>query len=587
MLEILVDFVTTMHYADYTVKNVLDADQQLVMQTECLRTMHDFIMSLYTWAFEDPREYAKRQDRQVIEAMSKNVVSGSSGVPWDSVHPKMSNTELYLDSWASEDSDADDDETRRGEDSATHRRAPSMDSVVVHSDVASSVASDDAGCSWGSNPVYLSLGRRRNIQYHWKHIHHMLVNKRILLEAASLFRDHWKVSMDFLTQRKVMREDDTQVFAKFLRRDGIDKRVLCAIFERVVKDPMCKELFEKYLATFNYRSVPIDVALRDTTCEFMSWERPQFESQVWGTIQELFGHEYAKQNQGHPVYGLSSRDADVLSGVLLFLHTSLHNANAKGVRMSKQQFLRDGADCLESPPPENIFSEMYDRVKAKRWGLDHFRRTPRQQELAERNQTPCCCIWDNDAAVLLPTSSSAKSDEDSGVDAKGVVAAGAAVSKATYDAALMAPATIKYTEDLDQVKTSGPWQHLFVRFASQQLLRLEAEHRLIAVDEKFVLQPYITAHYAQHVRPMFIDFFPHVYASCYASLRLFTQEPALRLVLDTFQRSYDIAAALLVSIGGLEEVGDRVIRERSSADGALRLGLDIRAAITAFFMNKL
>jgi hypothetical protein len=230
---------------------------------------------------------------------------------------------------------------------------------------------------------------------------------------------------------------------------------------------------------------------------------------------------------------------------------------------------------------------MYDRVKAKRWGLDHFRRTPRQQELAERNQTPCCCIWDNDAAVLLPTSSSAKSDEDSGVDAKGVVAAGAAVSKATYDAALMAPATIKYTEDLDQVKTSGPWQHLFVRFASQQLLRLEAEHRLIAVDEKFVLQPYITAHYAQHVRPMFIDFFPHVYASCYASLRLFTQEPALRLVLDTFQRSYDIAAALLVSIGGLEEVGDRVIRERSSADGALRLGLDIRAAITAFFMNKL
>lgn len=406
-------------------------EQQTMICTEVIRVMHDLVLSLKRWTYDDPRAYNKLQDAEAIGSVARNfAVEGSN---------RAVATELHLDDWsdgssstASDEHDladfkADDassvdgdfatgassDPTQNTHDDVNNTSMVSTQEVLIaESDSGGLEPGLPAGVLGSNLPAAFSpqkpphelngqkcvhtfslpgtsaKKKAHPIAYHWKHVHMNLHNRRLLDEAVAKTNSNWRMGRSFLVEKHILSSDkDYTGFARFLREHpAIEKSLLCSIFERVNKDPECVRILEAYLSTFSYVGVPIDIALRDTTCEFMSWDRPQFEAQTWERIQSLFGATYASQNPGY----ISEVDADVMAGVLLFLHTSLHNQNVKQQsKMTREQFIRDGGACMESPLPVEEMKAMFDRVYAKRWALDTHQRTPRQQELLhEKKHAP-------------------------------------------------------------------------------------------------------------------------------------------------------------------------------------------------------
>jgi hypothetical protein len=369
--------------------------------------------------------------------------------------------------------------------------------------------------------------------------------------------------------------------------------MLCMLFEKVTKDDQCAEILRKYLGTFDYREVPIDVALRDTTCEFMSWNRPQFEAQVWEKIQGMFGEEYALQNQATTAaaFSLSSRDADAMAGVLLFLHTSLHNANARSARMTEEQFVRDGSACLVAPLPAATMREMYARVAARRWGLDVNQRNPRQQEMAELRARSSSSVFSAAVPSTPPVISPATplggqqaSIENPAAAAAATAAAGPAGPEAE-DAKLLSVSVPPYAEDLDRFRLQQAHQ-AYVRAAQELLSKLEHELRQRKDNVRARRQPFIPPYFAQHVRPMLLLSYPQLAACAYLGLRTLRQEPILRLILDFYQNVTDIAAAFVLNLTDLHTAVERTIQQGLREGGTTAALGELRVSLAPFFMSR-
>ncbi|CAG9580413.1 conserved hypothetical protein [Leishmania major strain Friedlin] len=398
MLELLVEHVVEMTFLDHVDGNGdaypwLSSDQQQLLRSECVVVIHTMMTSLYRWIAEDPREYAANLQRDHRKgAQRRQQQEGGATIGANKL------TELCLESWES-DEVANPNPPLKARHSATAPASRKED----HKGSSNSGESEVHGCN-----VALSLdavagmplpqwGKNGNINYHWKHIHYLLHNKRILQEAVQgINSGHWREAKAFLESRGFMaavvpseteRADPASVapgtssyalFARFLfEYPGISRGALSSIFEKVNReDGVSRMLLQEYLHCFNYTDIPIDVAMRDTTCKFMSWDRPMFEAKVWETIQKCFGNEYARQNPD----SITARDADVMAGVLLFLHSNLHNSLVKGSRMQASQFVRDANACLEFPMMEEDLQAMFNRVLNCKWELDMYGRTPQQAE---------------------------------------------------------------------------------------------------------------------------------------------------------------------------------------------------------------
>ncbi|KPA84886.1 hypothetical protein ABB37_01343 [Leptomonas pyrrhocoris] len=403
LLELLVEHVVETTFLDHVNDDGdaypwLTSDQQQLLRSECVVVIHTFMSSLQRWIAEDPQEYAvalRRTVQRTIQRQAQKQQSTGDGAE-ECTAAADEVAELYLDNWAA-------DEVTYPEQTAGVRSgngdagddAPSSGSGALHTrnlTIVSDAASGQAVPHWGKN---------RNIEYHWKHIHYLLHNKRIAQEAVQRINaGNWQDAKAFLESRGSMAaisaseaeiSDPTTVgpgessyflFAHFLfDYPGISRDSLSKIFESVNKKGGASRLvLVEYLHCFNYVDVPIDIAMRDTTCKFMSWDRPMFESKVWETVQKCFGAEYARQNPNF----ITADDADTMAGVLLFLHSNLHNQIVKNNRMPVSQFVRDANDCLSFPMVDDDLQAMYNRVLGRKWELDIYGRTPQQ---AERERT--------------------------------------------------------------------------------------------------------------------------------------------------------------------------------------------------------
>lgn len=430
MLEAMMDTIVEQAYVEYRVEDDwFTDDHQVLLRAETVRIMHNFVKSLKRWVYEDPREARRRQDEETLGNLSKNIAVSAS----DIAH--MMATELYLDDDTSSSAASDcDDVTADDENNVSTESSRIVDTLGISTNESSAENALTAAAPSSETPQQLHFGNsKRPLPYHWKHVHCILRNKRILQEAAARTNTSWRRGLEYLVEQKILQsEKDYAGFASFLREHpAIERGLLCSVFERVNKDPDCVAILQAYLRTFSFAGVPIDIALRDFTCEFMSWDRPQFEAQVWEKIQVFFGAEYSAQNSG----SISERDADVMAGVLLFLHTSVHNSNVKGQnKMTCEQFVRDGSACMDVPLSETAMRDMYARVSVKRWGLDAYQRTPRQQDIADRRHTlnAFTQLGHNSAAIPAQVSTSPTKGRRAVVTSGGTPVAASAVSDTSF-----------------------------------------------------------------------------------------------------------------------------------------------------------
>jgi hypothetical protein len=407
MLELLVEHVVEMTFLDHVNEDGdaypwLTSDQQQLLRSECVVIIHTLMQSFHRWIAEDPQEYAKALRRSARKTMLRQEQQQATGNTVDDT------AELYLDNWEADD-EVPFPEQASMTSAVTVTGAASADGVD-ESTTASTAGSNTGALHTRNLTIVLDAtsgvavphwGKNRNIDYHWKHIHYLLHDKRIAQEAVQRINaGNWQDAKLFLETRSYMAaippseaelSDPTTVgpgfssyclFARFLfDYPGISRDSLSKIFELVnKKDGASRLVLMEYLHCFNYVDVPIDVAMRDTTCKFMSWDRPMFESKVWETIQKCFGAEYARQNPN----SITADDADTMAGVLLFLHSNLHNQVVKNNRIPVSQFVRDANDCLTFPMMEEDLQAMYSRVLSRKWELDIYGRTPQQ---AERERT--------------------------------------------------------------------------------------------------------------------------------------------------------------------------------------------------------
>ncbi|ORC87358.1 uncharacterized protein TM35_000221570 [Trypanosoma theileri] len=568
MLELIIDFIVEMMFADVYDPEWISSDQQQLLRSECVSVMHNFVESMQRWVVEDPHEYTAQQVRKAAGQVISTV--GNSD------HQKSSRWhQVYLDNWESEESERS-----------------SAVSEMLSDDLSFSSSLLDEG--FGSKRA---LGKRGYIGYHWKHIHCLLQNKRIAQEALQYInRGHWREGMQLLQQRGFIPQTEEEgcwtVFAKFLKTyPRVDRSALCMIFERVLKDPDCDRILKEYFLHFQYVGVPIDIALRDTTCEFMSWDRPTFEAQVWSVIQERFGEAYAAQNPRH----ITTKDANAMAGVLLFLHTSLHNENARASRMTIDEFVRNGNQCVEFPFPEEEMREMFHRVARQKWKLDDFKRTPQQVEMEKsrsslssrlsQQQRMRCSVSINTEGEKEGTSSIPSRLENSGNSQKGISDGGNEMMG--HDSSTLLSSSLPpYTTDPDCFKLRESYHQRYVNIATQHLWTLECEHRLQSL-EKIPIQPYAVPYYAQHIRPMLLMLYPQIVATLYMGFRVLEEQPIFRLLMNTYQMLYNVAAAFVVNLAGLRVAVERKIQRSLAEEGSQELQPPIRPTFTLPLMNLL
>ncbi|KAG5496336.1 hypothetical protein JKF63_02638 [Porcisia hertigi] len=393
MLELLVEHVAEMTFLDHVDEKGdaypwLSSDQQQLLRSECVVVFHTLMSSLHRWIAQDPLEYVQSMRCNSQDTQWREQCEGDDAMDATDSYRNRSLLAEVVDSH----------QPSAGRYSATAVAASrAKDAEGSSSQNGSEFDGCDVALAHNSDIALPYWNKEHNIGYHWKHIHYLLHDKRISQEAVQRINaGRWREAKEFLESRgllavsapsEVERTDPTSVaagtssfalFARFLfEYPGISRDALSSIFERVNhKDGASRMVLQEYLHCFTYTDVPMDVAMRDTTCRFMSWDRPMFEAKVWETIQQCFGNEYAKQNPGF----ITAHDADVMAGVLLFLHSNLHNPLVKKDRMQVSQFVRDANACLEFPMMETDLHAMFNRILRCKWELDIYGRTPQQAE---------------------------------------------------------------------------------------------------------------------------------------------------------------------------------------------------------------
>ncbi|EAN80542.1 hypothetical protein, conserved [Trypanosoma brucei brucei TREU927] len=569
MLELMVNFVAEMTFTHLIEPDWLSDDQQQLLRSGCASAIHNLVHSLQRWIAEDPDDYSHQQTREVVgQVLSRLPGDTVSDNRWYDVYRNYSERDVK--------------DGHRVSERVTGNNMP-----------VSPIVTDES--------LFEQQGveRRWSVGYHWKHIHYLLHSKRTAQLAVGLInKGQWRQAMSFLKERDYIPaegEEGWSAFALFLKTyEGVERGALCGIFERVLKDKDCDRILREYLQHFSYRNVPIDIALRDTTCEFMSWDRPTFEAQVWVVIQQRFGEVYAAQNPR----SISPDDANAMAGVLLFLHTSLHNANVRSSRMTMKDFVRNGNECVAVPFPEDVMCEMYTRVARSKWELDRFQRTPRQAEMefSSPGLARMLDIYNQQRQQHVLSSEQLAPADAVGqtVDAAGLSHSGSGTRDASLenfvgssghsDSSLLDASMLPYTEELETFKSREPYHQRYAELALQCLQRLEREHRVLCGDRGGV-QPYAIPHYAQHVRPMLLSLYPQIAATIYKGLRVLEVQPILRLLHDTYSMLDDLVAAFAVNLTGMHVAVEKRIQYYMLRGGTRHLPPPTRATFALPLMN--
>nr|CCC96078.1 unnamed protein product [Trypanosoma congolense IL3000] len=572
MLELIVNFIAEMTYTRLIEPDWLTDDQQQLLRSGCASAIHNLVQSLQRWITEDPEEYSHQQTRevmsQVLTRLSGDKVVGSH---W---------CEVYRNCWGKDVKDR-----YRSSDKCASSQTP-VTPVVIDESL---LDQPDFERYWG-------------VGYHWKHIHYLLHSKHMAQHAARLInKGKWRDAMKFLKEREYIPSTNENecwsAFALFLKtHEGVERGALCGIFERILKDKDCDRVLKEYLQHFFYKDVPIDIALRDTTCEFMSWDRPTFEAQVWVMIQQRFGEVYASQNPRN----ITAEDANAMAGVLLFLHTSLHNAHVRSSRMTMKDFVRNGNECVSVPFPEDVMREMYTRVAQQKWELDKFHRTPRQVELemATPGIAKIVCMYQQQKQQLASSGDQASTAGETTTDVADTTAMSysynshktAALQSSVPldgdgDSSLLDAPMLPYTEGSDVVKCRESYHQRYLDLALRLLQRLECEHRVLYADRGGV-QPYAVPHYAQHVRPMLLNLYPQILATVYKGFRVVEVQPILRLLHDTYRMLDDLVAAFAVDLMGLHAEAEKMIQHYMKGE-TQRFSPPTRASFTLPLMNMI
>lgn len=501
-LESLVNFTMEMMYLNFVSSDWFSEDQQAVLRSHCVRIMHDFSLALRRWIFDDPKSSEKH--REMFET-----------------------TELHLDQLSHYNFDSDGESVEGG---VVERKSGGSTDLERH----------------------FQLKGTLRLPYHWKHVHQMFCNKKILKLAVMNFNKNWKHGRKYLVDKGVIGDGDTLSFAWWLRRSPcIERNQLSSIFENILKDKESDEVLVAYMRTFDYKEVPIDIALKTTALEFVSLDKPQYEAQVWGRIQSVFGEAYAKQNNS-----ITSRDADALAGVILFLHSSLHNPNAKNDRMTKEEFIVIGGSCLQVQPPHEVMAGIYDRVAAAKWG-------------SLSNEPLSVALPSEEAPSVL------SNDERSRVD---LVTGVSEAEEKLLDGNMKT-----YAENIENFKKRQQNQLEYMRVANYHLRLFEKE---LAGDRTLQRNPYIVPYFAQHVRLIILTFYPQMIACAYLGLRTLRHDPILRLINEFFDNIHEVASAFLVNITDMFPTVEKTVQRCLRQERAVVLG-PLGVTITTFLMQRI
>ncbi|CCW67740.1 unnamed protein product [Phytomonas sp. Hart1] len=406
MVESLVDFVVEIVYLDFSPDNregpQLSQEEKQLLRTECFTIMHIFTDSLYLWIAEDPKATISSLVMENnaccsgIDRTPNTTLAGTypfSCEKKDSVD-KFCNLSTTTDMFFTLKASYDDENL-----SQPHMHLMPASNVNIDSNGKYSHL-EDTSQTKELIPNTATPFEESCIQYHWKHLHYQINNKCMFQKAARMVNSgKWKEAKNFLESRKCLpvqipSEAEQQgetvsggsssyaAFARFLYEyPGISRDALNKIISSLNKKGNdVNLLLRDYFSLFHYREIPIDIAFRDTLCKFVSWEAPMFEIQVWETIQTIFGEAYAKEN---PLV-ITAKDAETMAGALLFLHTSLHNKNAKSVSISLDQFISASTEFLDFPPDIKSMQKIFERIKKNKWDLDMYGRTPQEVERHRR-----------------------------------------------------------------------------------------------------------------------------------------------------------------------------------------------------------
>jgi hypothetical protein len=388
-------------------------------------------------------------------------------------------------------------------------------------------------------------------QYHWTHIHQLYCNKKIIGEAVLRFNTNWKHGRAYLMDRKVL-DGSYQQLAQWIRSTpAVHRETLCKIFERILKDEECEKILEAYLATFRYQGVPLDLALRDTTTEFMSFDgnRINFEAQVWDRIAERFGAEYAKQNN----FNLSAADADVLAQTIIFLHTTLYNSNSND-KMTEPQFVRSAAECVGKRISDGELTAMYRRVAERKWGPKVVLALPESQ------------IGSNNSGGLSePNRWALYQPEEELLDGN----------------------MTSYAKNITNLSPEQVVQLHYLQFANNRFKVFESVlNDVYTASAKSKPRPFCVPVYAQHSRLILLRFYPQWVAAAYLGLRQPLQsEPILRTIEELYQSAFDIAAAFGINLTEQYALCEKMIQRCLRQPGAVTLS-GLSSTLGLFLLRK-
>lgn len=659
ILELLVDFVVELTFTDIVALDAdeedwLSPDQQQLLRGDSVVALQAFVKSMYRWVTEDPQSYMLSFLRSQQRIPGNGGGGGGGGNAAESGRSPDQWAELYLDNWTSDtDSDAEEGDAGGGGVPTANSEASSFADGFGSSALCRKMSFSTDRTTGAAVPQW---GKHHDISYHWKHIHFLMHNKRIALDAVELINTgKWKDAKEFLESRRYLPsrqpsaeelvametadvsgvpvgESSYAEIARFaMEHPGVSRRAISDILDRVNKDPACKLFLRDYLHLFRYHGVPIDVAMRDTTCKFMSWDRPMFEAQVWETIQACFGEEYAKQNPAV----ISAKDADTMAGVLLFLHSNLHSEIAKSSRFTIDQFVVDANACLDIPMEASELRAVFVRVQRRKWALDPYGRTPAEVERAstvpslsfqiitkwlfqdqtrgENAQRQRACEAAEEATTKEeggtgegggdradhasppppppPRDPSFVTSSSTGSASPSPLSSFARNQSSLFlknDLELLDPSPPTYCDSKESLKLREDHHIAFTRAAGLYAEKLQALHRRFASDrDSYHPQPYAVPHYAEHVRPMLLFYYPSVMACVYMGFRVLEAAPLSRQLLEITQILYDLAAVFVVNLGDMHDAVSAMIERCLAEEHAYKLTPPTRATFVAFLLNSI
>jgi hypothetical protein len=453
---------------------------------------------------------------------------------------------------------------------------PSVREDTRRHDPISAPAADEAAAFGGApaSPLIPTPAMPpAHIKYHWRHVHQVQMNSLLLAEGRRRFAANWRDGMTYWREHKMI--DGTPAgFALFLKEQPrIDKRQITAMFDRLKKDSFCHDFASAWFALKQYRGVTIDVAVRDTLVD--TFERPNFDSQLWEHILRLLGEEYARQTQS-----ISGDTADTFGNLILFLHTNLHNANTQPKdKMSATAFVRIATEITTALPPDELLA-LYNRVAEAKWAAKPNPLVDLHVTASQMTRT--LAIWEPSKEAML---ASAEIDGNMAAYAENFTH----LSRSQQSALILMQHLTECIERFnDYVKSTtiggGPIAAEGATVpqlgaglsASASVSSPGAPKRdqggMEAFNCRVELPAFAPPFYAQHVRPLLQAVVPHVLAATYLVGRLGTTQRQLRLTQQLYARVEDLAAAFGLTLAAFETKTTGVLLECLRQELSVRLG---------------